>query len=55
MASVEGDAFFPFDDLHWDDWVTTESETHESDEKNDHSYTFQIFERRDQGRHKAAI
>jgi dihydrofolate reductase len=40
---VDGDIFFP--QLDQDEWKLISSEHHEPDEKNEHPYTFKIFER----------
>lgn len=40
---VDGDIFFP--QLNQDEWKLISSEHHEPDEKNEHPYTFKIFER----------
>ena len=40
---VDGDIFFP--QLNQDEWKLASSEHHEPDEKNEHPYTFKIFER----------
>ena len=42
-AEVEGDAKFP----EWDqrEWVCVRSDRHESDEKNQHPYSFEVYER----------
>ncbi|HEX8615960.1 MAG TPA: dihydrofolate reductase [Thermoanaerobaculia bacterium] len=43
-AEVEGDTFFPeFDDVT--EWRLIDSEHYEADEKNDHPYTFLVYER----------
>lgn len=40
----DGDAFFP--DINWDEWKLIKEEPHKADEKNEHDYTFQMWERR---------
>lgn len=40
---VEGDIFFP--EVKEEEWKLISSETHEPDEKNEHRYTFKLFER----------
>lgn len=43
-ADVEGDAFFPdFDDVR--EWKLTDREDFEADEKNDHAFSFLVYER----------
>jgi dihydrofolate reductase len=42
-AEPEGDVFFPEFDL--DKWMLISSEAHPADEKNDHDYTFKVYER----------
>lgn len=41
---IEGDVFFP--EINADEWKETWNEKHEKDEKNEHSYTFKILERK---------
>lgn len=43
-AEVEGDTQFP--DYEPDEWQSTFSEFHDADEKNSHSYCFEILDRR---------
>ncbi|MDR7343284.1 dihydrofolate reductase [Pantoea alhagi] len=43
-AEVEGDTHFP--DYEPDEWQSVFSEFHDADEKNSHSYCFEILERR---------
>ncbi|WMQ74392.1 MAG: Dihydrofolate reductase [Sodalis sp.] len=43
-AEVDGDTWFP--DYELDEWQSTFSEFHDDDEKNTHSYCFEILERR---------
>ncbi len=41
-----GDAFFPADAINWKEWKQVgAAERHEADEKNDHAYTFLVYER----------
>ena len=40
---VEGDVFFP--ELNMDEWQLLSETQHKKDEKNEHDYTFKIFER----------
>lgn len=42
-AEVEGDTFFP--DLDLDEWELVSEERHEADEKNEHPYSFMVYER----------
>lgn len=42
-ATVEGDATFP--EVDWSDWRIIKSEPHAADEKNEHDYTFEVWER----------
>jgi dihydrofolate reductase len=42
-AEVEGDTFFP--DLDLDEWELVSEECHEADEKNEHPYSFMVYER----------
>ncbi|MEN1679354.1 MAG: dihydrofolate reductase [Planctomycetota bacterium] len=46
-ATVEGDATFP--EVDWNDWRLLESEGHAADEKNEHDYTFEVWERKTTG------
>ena len=43
-ARVEGDTFFPPIDL--DQWLLADRVDHPADEKNEHSYTFERYDRR---------
>ena len=43
-AHVEGDTFFPSIDL--DQWLLTDRIDHPADEKNDHPYSFERYDRR---------
>lgn len=43
-ASVEGDTFFPPIDL--DQWLLADRVDHPADEKNEHPYTFERYDRR---------
>ncbi len=43
-AEVEGDTHFP--DYEPDEWESSFSEFHDADEKNSHSYCFEILDRR---------
>lgn len=43
-AEIEGDSFFP--DINQDDWIEIFREQHSQDDKNDHSYTFLVYEKR---------
>jgi dihydrofolate reductase len=45
-AEVEGDTFFP--DLDLDEWELISEEHHEADEKNEHPYSFLVYERKRQ-------
>ena len=45
IADIEGDTYFPSDDLNWDEWCSLRSETHDADDRNDHLHIFQLFER----------
>lgn len=40
---VEGDIFFP--EINPEEWNLISSESHQPDEKNEHAYTFKVFER----------
>jgi dihydrofolate reductase len=42
-ANVEGDTYFP--DVHWQDWRPVAAEEHDADEKNEHAYRFEVYER----------
>jgi dihydrofolate reductase len=46
-AEVEGDTVFPEVDL--DDWDLVSEEHHEADERNEHPYSFLVYERRSVG------
>jgi len=39
----EGDVFFP--ELDWSDWRLVSSDPYPADAKNDHAYTFKVYER----------
>ncbi|MFK7775589.1 MAG: dihydrofolate reductase [Saprospiraceae bacterium] len=41
---VEGDIIFP--KLNMDEWELLSEETHQADEKNEHNYTFKIFQKK---------
>jgi dihydrofolate reductase len=41
---VDGDVFFP--EIDEEIWKLVSSESHEPDEKNEHSYTFKLYERK---------
>lgn len=41
---VEGDIIFP--KLNMDEWELLSEEAHEADEKNEHNYTFKIFQKK---------
>jgi len=43
-AEINGDTRFP--DVDWHQWQLVESEDHDSDDKNDYGYHFEIYERR---------
>jgi len=43
-ASVEGDTTFP--DVEWNNWQLVESEDHDANEKNEHAYRFETYDRR---------
>ncbi len=43
QAEVDGDVTFP--NVDWSNWKLTEEETFEADEKNDHPFSFQIYDR----------
>jgi len=45
-AEVKGDTLFP--DLDLDDWELLSEERHNPDEKNQHPYSFLVYERRDE-------
>ena len=42
-AEVVGDTYFP--DVDWQQWQMISEERHEPNERNDHPFSFQIFER----------
>lgn len=42
-AEVEGDVFFP--EVDWDRWQLVEEAKHEADDRNDHAFTFQVYQR----------
>ena len=42
-AEPEGDVYFP--DFKVEEWTLLSSESHPADEKNDHAYTFKVYER----------
>jgi len=42
-AEVDGDTFFP--DINLDDWKLVSEEHHEADERNQHPFSFLVFER----------
>jgi dihydrofolate reductase len=42
-AEVEGDAFFP--EVHWEEWELVEQQRHESDERNEYPFSFQVYRR----------
>lgn len=43
-AEIEGHVYFP--ELDWNEWTEISTEAHQADEKNDHDYTFCIYERK---------
>jgi len=43
-AAVEGDTSFP--DVAWNNWQLVESEDHDANEKNEHPYRFETYDRR---------
>ena len=43
-AEVDGDTFFP--DIKFDDWKLVSEEHHEADERNQHSFSFLVYERK---------
>jgi dihydrofolate reductase len=45
-ADVEGDTFFP--DLDLDEWELVSEERHEADERDEHPYSFLVYERKRQ-------
>lgn len=45
-ANVTGDTFFP--ELSQEQWLLTEQQRHQADEKNPYDYTFQIWKRQEQ-------
>ena len=42
-AEVDGDTFFP--DINLDDWKLVSEEHHEADERNQHPFSFLVYER----------
>lgn len=46
-ADPAGDVFFPEFDVS--EWMLRSAERHEADEKNDHAFTFKVFERKTGG------
>ncbi|HEX3600910.1 MAG TPA: dihydrofolate reductase [Lacipirellulaceae bacterium] len=42
-ANVEGDTYFP--DVEWNQWQFISGEEHAADDRNDHTYAFEIYER----------
>ena len=42
-AKVAGDTFFP--PVNWDQWLLVEEDRHEPDSRNDHPYSFQVYQR----------
>lgn len=42
-ANVPGDTYFP--PVNWSEWRLLESHEHAADDKNDHDFTFNIYER----------
>ncbi len=44
-AKVVGDVMFP--KMNMEDWELLSSEAHKADEKNEHDYTFNLFERKE--------
>lgn len=42
---VEGDTFFP--EIDYDLWNLVSEEAHEPDEKNEHAYTFKVYQRKE--------
>ena len=45
-AEVDGDTYFP--EVDWHAWQLIEEETHEPDPRNEHPYSFQVYERASQ-------
>jgi dihydrofolate reductase len=43
-AAVDGDTYFP--NIEWSNWKLVESEDHDPNEKNEHAYRFEIYDRR---------
>lgn len=43
LAEVDGDTKFP--EVDWDTWARIDSDSHESDEKNEYATAFHVFER----------
>jgi dihydrofolate reductase len=48
QVAIEGDTYFPFDDIVWEEWCSLRSESYDADEKNDYLHVFSIFERCEQ-------
>ena len=42
---VDGDVFFP--EINMDEWVLISEKAHEKDAKNEHDYTFRVYERKE--------
>ena len=42
-ATVEGDTHFP--EIDWNHWQLVEEESHQADERNDHDFSFQVYQR----------
>ena len=42
-ANIDGDVFFP--ELNWEEWQMKSEEKHAADEKHEHAFTFQVYER----------
>lgn len=42
-AKPLGDTFFP--EINWDEWKLTSEEKHQADERNEHDFTFKVFDR----------
>ena len=45
-AEVEGDTLFP--DVDWSVWQRVHAEAHEADARNEHPFTIEVYERRQQ-------
>jgi dihydrofolate reductase len=43
-AAVNGDTYFPI--IEWSNWQLVESEDHDANEKNEHAYRFETYDRR---------